>query len=107
MVATIGQFEGRRATTGLVGRVDLVEGEFDLICEICGELPAVTVVRVWEEDPAAPQKVGEAGPVERHPFCAIDRAVGRNALRPRYGDLGPALERTAVARLRASGRAFP
>jgi hypothetical protein len=76
MVATIWPIGGGRAAAGLVVRVDLVEGEFDLPCEICGARPAVTVVRVWEEGPTAPQRPGAAGPVERHPFCARHQGAG-------------------------------
>jgi hypothetical protein len=73
MVATIGTIrtiEERRAAPGLAVRVDLIEGEFAAPCEICGVRPTSIIVRVWDDDLEALQKLGETGPIERHPFCA-------------------------------------
>jgi hypothetical protein len=75
MVATLGLIEGGRAAAGLVLRVGLVEGEFAAPCEICDVRPTAVVVQVWEEDPEAIQQAGEAGPVERHPFCTRHRGA--------------------------------
>jgi hypothetical protein len=62
--------EPGRVTGDRTVRVDVIEGEFEEACELCGVRPTAITVQVWDEDFEALQKVGQATLVERHAFCA-------------------------------------